>query len=67
MSKIMKELKGLSPEELKARSTEMKKELMKLNVQVSTGSTPGNPGKLRQIKKSLARMRALLHQKGVVQ
>ena len=67
MSKIMKELNGLSPEELKARSREMKKELMKLNSQVSTGTTLGNPGKLKQIKKSLARMRALLHQQGVVQ
>ncbi|MBI2146002.1 50S ribosomal protein L29 [Candidatus Woesearchaeota archaeon] len=67
MSKIMKELKGLSSDELKSRSREMKKELMKLNSQVSTGTAPANPGKLKQIKKSLARMRALLHQHEVVQ
>ncbi len=65
MTKAMKELKGLSREELHARTTEMKKELLKLNVQVSTGTNPGNPGKLKQIKKNIARMKALLHQKEV--
>ncbi len=65
MSKAMKELQGLSREELTARATEMRKELMKLNVQVSTGTNPGNPGKLKQLKKNLARITALLHQQEV--
>ena len=35
---------------------EMKKELVKMNAQVATGTALKNPGQLKSIKKSLARI-----------
>jgi large subunit ribosomal protein L29 len=61
--KYTKELKGLSTEDLKKRLVELKKELLKLNVQVATGSNPENPGMLRLIKKNIARILTLLKMK----
>ena len=61
--KYNKELKGFSVEELNQRLVEFKKELLKLNVQVATGSNPENPGKLRLIKKNVARILTLLKMK----
>ena len=61
--KYSKELKGLSTEELKKKLVELKKELLKLNVQVATGSNPENPGMLRLIKKNIARILTLLKMK----
>jgi large subunit ribosomal protein L29 len=58
--KITKELRGLSREELLARANEFKKELLKLNVQVATGSNPTSPGRVKQIKKNIARILTLI-------
>ena len=61
--KITKELRDLSPTELRQRAEEFKKELLKLNVQVATGANTANPGKLRQMKKNIARILTLLREK----
>ncbi len=53
--KVAKELRGLSPEQLQARLAEFKKELLKLNVQVATGANPESPGRLKRVKKNIAR------------
>jgi large subunit ribosomal protein L29 len=58
--KITKDLRNLSAGELRVRLGEFKKELLKLNVQVATGSTPDNPGKLRQTKKNIARVMTII-------
>jgi large subunit ribosomal protein L29 len=65
MSKITKELKELSLEELKVREKESRKELLKLNAQVSTGTGTSSPGKLKQLKKNVARIKTIIKQKGV--
>jgi large subunit ribosomal protein L29 len=62
MSKTMKELKELSPEQLKERMEEFKKELLKLNAQVASGVNTANPGLLRQHKKNIARVKTLLNE-----
>ncbi len=61
--KIMKELRDLNREELHSRQRELQKELLKLNVSVSTGVNPANPGKLRLAKKNIARLTMLLSEK----
>ena len=63
--KINKELNGFSSEELRKRLGEFRKELLKLNVQVATGANPESPGKLKQIKKNIARVLTFLESKGV--
>ena len=61
--KITKLLKDQSSAELQEKLKEFKKELLKLNVQVSTGANPASPGKMRQTKKNIARVLTLLNQK----
>lgn len=62
MSKI-KELQELSKEELEAKLIELKKDIMKQNAQIATGTSPKNPGKLRQSKKTVAQIIMLLNGK----
>ncbi len=61
--RVTKELRNLSDEEMGTRIKEFKKELLKLNVQVASGSNPGSPGKLKQAKKNIARILTLLKEK----
>ena len=63
--KITKELRDLPEQELKDRLGELKKELLKLNVEVATGANPSSPGKLKQTKKNIARINTLLKEKEV--
>ena len=58
-----KEIKGIPREQLPARIDELRKELMKENVQRAAGSAK-NPGKMRQIKKNIARMLTIMSMKG---
>ncbi len=61
--KSTKELQSLNSSELRQRLEEFKKELLKLNVQVASGANTASPGRLRQTKKNIARINALLWQK----
>ena len=54
--KAVKELQSLSIGELDSRLVELKKELLKLNVEVATGANPKSPGKMKQTKKNIARI-----------
>lgn len=63
--KIAKELKQLNSEELQERLKEFKKELLKLNVQVAAGTGASSAGKLKQTKKSIARVLTFLKEKEV--
>ena len=38
---------------------------MKINTQVSTGANPENPGKARQVKKTIARILTIMKNKGM--
>jgi len=57
-----KEINALKEEELKNKLEELKKELMKERSQAS--SNPRNPGKMRQLKKNIARVLTAMN-KGV--
>ena len=58
-----KEMKGKSEEELRKQLKEMKKELIKLNTQIATGTTLKSPGQVRKIKKNIARILTILKTK----
>lgn len=58
-----KEIKALETSEVKSKLTELRKELIKLNAQVATGTALKNPGQLKQTKKGIARILNLLHNK----
>jgi len=55
-----KELKAMNVEELQKKQYELKREIMKENTQIATGTVPKSPGKLRVMKKTIARINALL-------
>jgi large subunit ribosomal protein L29 len=55
-----KELKAMNPEELQKKLVELKREIMKENTQIATGTVPKSPGKLRVMKKTIARINGLL-------
>lgn len=61
--KITKELKNLPVGELKERLQEFKKELLKLKSSAATGANPSNPGKLKQVRKNIARTLMLISEK----
>ena len=63
--KVTKTLRDLSVQELQTRLAEMKKELMKLRVQSTTGALGTQSGKVRQVRKNIARANTILTQKGV--
>ncbi len=65
--KSMKEISALSVDELHAHVQELQKELLKVRVEIQAGANPANPGKVKQIKKNIARLRTLLQQKDVQQ
>lgn len=51
-----KEARRLNNKELDKKLSELKKELMKLKSEVSGGSQAENPGKIRAIKRTIARI-----------
>ncbi len=57
-----KELRSMNKEDLQAKLEELKKELVKINAQISTGTTPKSPGQVKQTKKNIARILMVLHE-----
>ncbi len=51
-----KEINSKSPEELQTAMSEMKKELIKLNAQVATGTTLKSPGQIKKVRKNIAKI-----------
>lgn len=58
-----KELKSKSREELNSQLNELRKELIKLNTQVATGTTLKSPGQVKKVKKNIARVLTQLNEK----
>ena len=54
-----KEIKALPADQLAKKKEELEFELVKLNAQVASGTTPKNPGQIRNIKKSIARINTI--------
>ncbi len=54
-----KEIVKMGEKELDNKSTELKKELMKVRSQVATGTPPENPGRIREIRRTMARINTL--------
>lgn len=61
----IKELRGYSKDDLSQKKDELYKDLMKENAQISTGTVPKNPGKIKVMKKTIARINTILAEKEV--
>ena len=57
------ELKQKSNEELSKNLIELRKDLMKLNAQRSTGTVPENPGNIKKFRRTIARIYTILNKK----
>ena len=62
VNEIVKELRGLSEADLKAKITESKKELFDLRLKQSTGALE-KPSKIHELRKNIARMNTILREK----
>ncbi len=57
------EIKRTSKEDLEKKEFELRKELIKLNAQVATGTQLKSPGQIKQIKRNIARIATELKNK----
>ena len=55
----VKELRLMSELDLESKTAELKKELMKINTQVATRTIPKNSTKIREIKRTIAKILTL--------
>lgn len=60
----VKELKVMNKSDLESKMIELKKELMKINSQIAIGTIPKSPGKVREIKRTIAKILTLKHENG---
>jgi large subunit ribosomal protein L29 len=58
-----KEIKQLDKEKLKSNLGNLKRDLMKINAQRSSGSSIENPGRIKHIKKTIARIKTYIKDK----
>ena len=54
-----KQLEALSVQDRNKKLIESKKELIKLNGQVATGTAPKSPGQIKELKKTIAKLKVL--------
>jgi len=64
MALKIKEIESMSNNELKSKLEELKKDLIKHNAQIATGTNPKSPGQVKVIKKTVARILTVLKIKG---
>jgi len=55
-----KEIKQLDSQGLKSKLGDLKKDLMKINAQRSSGSSIENPGRIKHIKRTIARIKTYI-------
>ena len=58
-----KELRVMNELELDNKVVELKKELMKVNSQIAIGTLPKSPGKVKDLKKTIAKILTIKNQK----
>ena len=56
----IKDLRSMSREDLNSKLLELRKELIKHNAQIATGTTPKSPGQIREIKKTIAKIMTIV-------
>ncbi|MCK5031257.1 MAG: 50S ribosomal protein L29 [Thermoplasmatales archaeon] len=59
-----KEIREFTPEEKREKLEELKRELMHEKGVAAMGGSPPSPGKIRQLRTSIARMLTIMHEEG---
>ena len=60
-----REAKGMGTEELEKQLQQLKTELSRERGAVASGTQAENPGKIRETRKTIARIKTILHERGV--
>ncbi len=58
-----KELRVMNEQDLDGKKVELRKELMKINSQIAIGTIPKSPGKVREIKRGIAKILTIKKEK----
>ncbi len=59
-----KELHTIPESELKEKLKELQQELMSQRAKMASGGLPDNPGKIREIKRTIARLKTIAGMRG---
>ena len=59
-----KEIRSMTPEQRREKLEELKRELMHERGVAAMGGSPPSPGKIRQLRTSVARMLTIMREKG---
>ncbi len=62
----IQEMRKMNDEELNKKLFDLKKELMKVNAQIAQGTIPEKPGIIKEIKKTIARIKTIKKERGVL-
>ena len=55
------ELKQMKREDIESKIKELRKEMIKINAQRSSKTLPENPGRVKEIRRTIARLLTKLH------
>jgi large subunit ribosomal protein L29 len=58
----MVQIREMSPEERDRRLDEMKTELSKLRTMISAGGSVENPGRVKELRKTIARLKTVIRE-----
>ncbi len=58
----MVQIREMSPEERDRRLDEMKTELSKLRTMISAGGSVENPGRVKELRKTIARLKTVMRE-----
>ena len=57
------EIKNMDIKTLNEKLISLKKELIKINAQIAMGTLPENPGRIKEVKRTIARIMTKLNKK----
>ncbi len=57
------EFKQMNEGTAKEKMNDLKKELIKINSQIAMGTLPQSPGRIKEIKRTVAKLNMILHKK----
>ena len=60
-----KDIRKLKPEEMNKRLKELNTELIKLAGESATGTPPKSPGQIRQVKRTIAKIKTMQREKEI--
>ena len=62
----IKDIRKMKNEELNNKLSDLKRELMKVNAQIAQGASPEKPGRIKEIKRTVARILTIKRERGVL-